>query len=98
MQDRDQDPDGIKDQHWFLFDDGAQVVTADGEEWGTVRTKTPHYLTLRVRENLFADAEVYVPRDLVDRVEGDQVMLRRSKAELEKMDLTKPPAVRAAEG
>jgi hypothetical protein len=97
MQDQDQDPDGINDSNWFLFDEGNQVVTADGEEYGSVRTKTPHYLMLRVRKNLLTDEELYVPRDFVATVRGDQVTLRYSKTELEKMDLTMPPAVREAE-
>jgi hypothetical protein len=87
----------IKDQNWFLFDEGTAVVTADGEAFGSVREKTPHYLTLRVRQNLLSDAEMYVPRDFVAGVEGDTVTLRHSKAELDEMDLTKPPAVRAME-
>jgi hypothetical protein len=89
-----EDAGGIKEQTWFIFDDGAQVVTADGEDYGTVKEKTPQYLTLRVPQNLLTHAEVYVPREFVAQAEGDRVTLQYSKAELEEMDLTKPPAVR----
>lgn len=90
-----EDADGIKDQHWAIVDSGSKVVTADGDEIGTVREKMPTYLTLRVKRDLLTEVEMYVPRDMIDRVEGDSVHLARSGAEIETMDLTKPPAMRS---
>ena len=83
----------IKDQNWFIVDPGADVYGSDGEKIGTVRERMPHYLEIKVRENFFSDAEMYVPRDLIDRVEGDKVYLTRSESELKEMDLKTPPAV-----
>ncbi len=88
------DPDGIRDQNWAIVDPGSTVVTADGEEFGSVRERMPHYLELRVRKNLLSDVELYVPRELIDRVDGDRVVLNRTATELNDMDLSKPPALR----
>lgn len=87
--------DGIKDQNWAGFDPGTSVVTADGEDFGTVREKMPHYLTLRAHKNLLTEVEMYVPRELIDRVEGDRLILTHTADQLRDMDLTKPPALRA---
>ena len=84
----------VKEQQWWLLDDGAQVYAADGEQIGSVRQSTPRYLEVRAKGNLLADVEMYVPRDLIDRVEGDRVYLTRSNAELEEMDLKTPPALK----
>jgi hypothetical protein len=89
------DADGIKDQNWAGFDPGSKVVTADGEDFGSVREKTPHYLILRAHKNALEEVEMYVTRDLVARVEGDRVVLTHTAGQLRELDLTKPPAVRA---
>jgi hypothetical protein len=78
---------------WEHFDPGATVVTADGEEVGTVRERMPQYLQVRKKKNLLADEEMYVPRELIDRVEQGTVYLGRTSAELEEMHLTTPPAL-----
>jgi hypothetical protein len=92
------DADGIKDQNWAGFDPGSTIVTADGEEFGSVREKTPHYLILRAHKNALEEVEMYIPREFVTRVEGDRVVLAHSAAQLRELDLTKPPAVRAESG
>ena len=89
----DPDGDAIKVTGWEHFDTGAMVVDADGEEIGTVRERMPHYLELRAEKNLLTDVEVYVPRDFVDRIEGDRVILNRTSADLREMDLSTPPAL-----
>ncbi len=87
------DAGAIKATGWEHFDAGATVLSADGEEIGTVRERLPQYLQVRVSRNLLTDEEMYVPRTLVERVEGDKVYLNRSSAELEEMDLKTPPAL-----
>ena len=94
LHEADEQRDGIKDQNWAIVDPGSDVVTSDGEKFGSVREKMPHYLTLRVRRNLLSEIEMYVPRDFIERVEGDRIVLSRSAAELEEMDLTVPPALK----
>lgn len=83
---------GIKDQGWAAFDPGSTVVSADGDEIGTVREKMPLYLVLRAKRNLLSEVELYLPREHIDRVESDRIVLSRTAAEIEKMDLTRPPA------
>jgi hypothetical protein len=90
-----QEANGIKDQNWAGFDPGSSVVTADGEDFGTVREKMPEYLTLRAKKNLLEEVEMYISRDLIDRVEGDRLILTHTADQLRDMDLTKPPALRA---
>jgi hypothetical protein len=89
------DPGGeaIKAAGWEHFDSGSTVIAADGEEVGTVRERTPLYLQIRAAKNLLADVELYVPRDFVDRVEGDTLVLNRTSQELSEMDLSTPPAL-----
>ncbi len=89
----DPDAGAIKATVWEHFDTGATVVSADGNEIGTVRERMPHYLELRAEKNLLTDVELYVPRDFVERVDGDRVMLNRTSAELKEMDLSTPPAL-----
>ncbi|MGH2600893.1 MAG: PRC-barrel domain-containing protein [Dehalococcoidia bacterium] len=89
---------GIKDQNWFIVDPGSTVVTADGEEIGSVRERMPQYLEVRVHKNLLADEEMYVPRTLVDRVEDGRVILDRTRGQLEEMDLTTTPALKEQQG
>jgi hypothetical protein len=90
-----QEADGIKDQNWAGFDPGSSVVTADGEDFGTVREKMPQYLTLRAKKSLLEEVEMYVPRDFVDRVEEGRLVLTHTADQLREMDLTRPPALRA---
>jgi hypothetical protein len=89
------DPDGeaIAVSGWEHFDPGATVVSADGEDLGTVRERMPHYLEVRAEKNLLTDVEWYIPRALVERVEGTRVVLNRTAAELRAMDLSTPPAL-----
>ncbi len=94
VHDADEQRDGIKDQNWAIVDPGSEVVTSDCEKFGTVREKMPHYLTLRARRNLLSEIEMYLPRDFIDRVDGDRIVLSRSAAELAEMDLTVPPALK----
>jgi hypothetical protein len=53
----------------------------------------PQYLELRAEKNLLTDVELYVPRDFVERVDSDRVVLNRTSAELKEMDLSTPPAL-----
>ncbi|MGD9891558.1 MAG: DUF2171 domain-containing protein [Dehalococcoidia bacterium] len=89
------DPGGaaIKVTGWEHFDVGATVVSADGEAIGVVQERMPHYLELRAEKNPLADVEVYIPRDFVERIEDDRVMLNRTAAALRDMDLSTPPAL-----
>jgi hypothetical protein len=89
----DPDRDAIPVSGWEHFDPGATVVSADGEELGTVRERMPHYLELRAEKNLLADVEWYLPRAFVERVEERRVVLNRTAAELREMDLSTPPAL-----
>jgi hypothetical protein len=72
---------------------GSDVLTADGEKYGTVRDKAETYLQVRVPHDALTDIEAYVPRKLIDRVEGDTIHLNKTASELEAMDLTTPPAL-----
>ena len=87
------DSDAIQVSEWAHFDSGATVVSADGEDIGTVRERMPHYLEVRAKWNLLADVELYIPRDLVEQVDGDRVRLNRTSAELHEMDLATPPTI-----
>ena len=91
----DVDPQGeaIRATSWEHFDSGASVITADGEELGTVRERMPHYLEVKAGRNLLTDVEMYVPRELVDRVEEGKVYLNRTSTEVKEMDLKTPPAL-----
>jgi hypothetical protein len=89
------DPGGaaIKVTGWEHFDVGATVISADGEEIGSVQERMPHYLELRAEKNLLADVEVYIPRNFVERIEGNRIMLNRTSADLHDLDLSTPPAL-----
>jgi hypothetical protein len=89
----EQDGDPIKPQGWLIVDPGSPVVTADGQEIGSVRERTPHYLEVRVHRDLLNDVEMYVPNELVQAFEGGQVFLSRTREQLERMNLTTPPAL-----
>jgi hypothetical protein len=91
----DRDADAVKDQNWAIVDPGSSVVTADGEDFGTVREKMPSYLVLRAPKSLLEDVEMYIPRDAIDRIDGDRLVLRHTADQLRAMDLTSPPAVQA---
>jgi hypothetical protein len=84
----------IKPQNWDGLDPGADVFDVSGEKLGTVRETMPHYLTIKVHENVLATAEMYVPRELVARAAGTEVHLNRTAADLEQMELKTPPALR----
>ena len=75
------------------FTTGSEVVTADGEKYGTVYGVSRSYLQARVPQGMLTDVERFIPADLVDRVEGESVILNKTKEELESLDLTTPPAV-----
>ena len=83
----------IKPQEWSIVDPGAQVITSDGQEFGHVRETMPTMLHIKVRKSLLTDVEMYVPREFVDRVEGENVYLNRTADELNQMDLETPPAL-----
>lgn len=85
--------DAIKATGWEHFDSGATVITADGEELGTVQERMPQYLEVKAERNLLTTVEMYVPRNLVDRVEEGKVYLNRTSAEVKEMDLKTPPAL-----
>lgn len=87
---------GIKSQNWDGLDPGADVIDVGGEKLGTVRESMPDYLTVKVRENVLATAEMYLPRDLVTRALGTEVHLKYTAAQLERMDLKTPPALRGS--
>jgi hypothetical protein len=55
----------------------------------------PVYLVLRAPKSLLEDVEMYIPRDSIDRIDGDRLVLRHTAEQLRAMDLTRPPAVRA---
>lgn len=93
MADPNPKSDAIEATGWEHFDSGATVISADGEEVGTVRERMPQYLQVRKKKNVLADEEMYVPRELIDRVEQGTVYLGRTAAELEEMNLTTPPAL-----
>jgi hypothetical protein len=84
----------IQPQEWAAVADGSTVLTADGQELGTVRESLPSTLHIKAPANLLSDVEMYVPRAWVAAADGTTVRLSRSKAELEEMDLTTPPALR----
>jgi hypothetical protein len=84
----------IQPQNWQIADEGAKAYAVDGEELGTVRETLPDCLNIKVHDGWFKDVEMYVPRDLIDRVEGGDVYLRASKDDLNAMDLSTPPALR----
>jgi hypothetical protein len=90
----ERDGDPIKPQGWLIADPGSPVVTADGEEIGSVRERMPHYLEVRVHRDLLNDVEMYVPGELVQAVEGGRVILSRTREQLERMNLTTPPALK----
>jgi hypothetical protein len=87
--------EGIRPQGWMIVDPGSSVVTADGEEIGNVRERTPLYLQIRVHRDLLNDVEMYVPNELVQGVEGGRVYLTRTSEQLAAMDLTTPPVLRS---
>lgn len=84
----------IKPQAWAVMGSGAKVFASDGEQVGTVREATLEYLVLKQPDTALADTEIYVPRDLVDRVADDEVHLRVAKADMDAMDLKTPPGMR----
>jgi hypothetical protein len=88
------DGDGISPQGWMIAEPGSPVVTADGEEIGSVRERTPLYLQVRAHRDLLNDVEMYVPNELIQTVEGGRVLLGRTREQLEAMDLTTPPALK----
>lgn len=87
-------PDGIKPQGWMIADPGSPVLAADGEEIGSVRERTPHYLQVRAHQGLLKDVEMYVPGEFVASVEAGRVQLSHTREQLEAMDLTTPPALK----
>jgi hypothetical protein len=75
------------------FTTGSEVQTADGEKYGTLYEISDSYIQVRVPQGAFTDVERFVPRDLIDRVQDDVVVLTRSKEQMDALDLTTPPAV-----
>ena len=73
------------------FTTGSDVLTSDGEKYGTVRDKAETYLLVRVPHDSLTDVDAYIPGELVARVEGETVHLNASKQDLEGMDLSAPP-------
>jgi hypothetical protein len=69
------------------------VLSADGEAVGTVRERMPAYLEVRAKRNLLTDEELYIPRELVERVDGDTVYLNQSAEALKEMNLSTLPAL-----
>jgi hypothetical protein len=72
----------IQPQEWAAVADGSTVLTADGQELGTVRESLPSTLHIKAPANLLSDVEMYVPRAWVAAADGTTVRLSRSKAEL----------------
>jgi hypothetical protein len=83
----------IRATGWQHFDSGAMVLSADGEAVGTVRERMPAYLEVRAKRNLLTDEELYIPRELVERVDGDTVYLNQSAEALKEMNLSTLPAL-----
>jgi hypothetical protein len=75
------------------FTTGSEVHTADGEKYGTLYELGEGYIQVRVPQGALTDVERYVPRDLIDGVRDDVVVLTKSKDELEELDLTTPPTI-----
>ncbi|MEX2237357.1 MAG: DUF2171 domain-containing protein [Dehalococcoidia bacterium] len=75
------------------FTTGSEVVTADGEKFGTLHDRAETYLLVRAKNDALTDIDKYVPIQLVDRVEDENIVLNASAADLEGMDLTVPPAI-----
>ena len=88
------DDPNVKEQGWMLVDPGSSVVTADGDEVGTIRELTPHYVQVRAKRNVLSDVEMYIPNDIVEGSQDGQLRLMVTKAALEEMDLTTPPALK----
>ena len=75
------------------FTTGSEVQTADGEKFGTLYEISESYIHVRVPQGALTDVERFVPRDLIDSVQNDVVVLTKSKEQLDALDLTTPPAV-----
>ena len=91
---RESSGDSIEPQGWMIAEPGSPVVTAEGEEIGNVRERTPLYLQVRAHKDLLSDVEMYVPGELIQAVDGGRVYLSRTREQLEAMDLTTPPALK----
>ncbi|MGH7929316.1 MAG: DUF2171 domain-containing protein [Candidatus Binatia bacterium] len=69
---------------------GSDVKTSDGQDFGTLYELAEGYILVRVPHGALTDVDQYVPRELVDRVEGDAIYLTKSADELDSMDLSVP--------
>lgn len=75
------------------FTTGSEVQTADGEKYGTVYELGDGYIHVRVPQGALTDVERFVPRNLIDSVREDVVVLSKSRDELEALNLTTPPTI-----
>jgi hypothetical protein len=67
--------DGIR-EHW-TFEEGNDVVGADGEKIGEVIAVHQHYV--RVQQGLFHPVDYYIPTTAIANCDGDTITLNVTK-------------------
>jgi len=70
---------------------GKLVITADDEMIGPVEVVTDSYLRVRADDSDVPGSQLWIPRSLVNRVEGELVRLTRERANLHDAVLAMPP-------
>lgn len=70
---------------------GKLVITADDETIGPVEGVTDTYLRVRADDSDAPGSQLWIPRSLVDRVEGALVRLTPERADLHDAVLAMPP-------
>jgi uncharacterized protein YrrD len=81
---------------WLVLEPGHAVVTADGEQLGTVKevlgdTEADIFDGLRVSTGLLGSDEKYVPAELLESIDTDAVHLTIPAAESDRLDGLAPP-------
>jgi hypothetical protein len=70
---------------------GKLVVTADDDVIGPVEVVTDTHLRVRADDSDRAGDQLWIPRSLVDAVDGETVRLNRERADLHDAVLSMPP-------
>ena len=70
---------------------GKLVITADDETIGPVEVVTDTYLRVRADGSDSPGGQLWIPRAIVDRIDGETVRLNRERADLHDAVLSMPP-------
>jgi hypothetical protein len=72
----------IDEEKWSAVEEGRRVVDSLGERLGRVEQKSSHVFEVNVPRGLFEKDEIYVPHFAVERIDGNDIHLNMSRAEL----------------